>query len=291
MAEIVSTLSKFWELLVSDLQLLQWKLKPRLNEEEFEEEYGASKDEFAAEHGIGALKTAELAPEERERYVSAARKQQEEDWEEEVANREAAEAERQRQLQEESLYRQRGDRTQAEYDEYMEKQQAEYYATKEHIKTYRGVDIYRNPNGSYMASVNNKGISCTDLNTMEYLIDSELDSGSATAEIQQGSVALHNKSEARREGLTREDEISSKPTPDIAPAPLIRAAPPPEPVETQVIYRDRTVRRYEPDGRAPAPAPEPYTPPPTKALPLVEPEPVPKSTAYSSHQARRTTMR
>jgi len=186
----------------------------RQSDSEFYAEHGVTKQEYEEKYGKGAVYVASMPPEVRESELAKARAEQQRQDEAQMEQLTQEQREEEARVKEEQAYKARGNRTQEEYDEHMAQSKAEYYASKEHVKTYRGVDIYKDPDtGSYMAEVNNKGLATNDLPYMEHLIDAELDGGSAEEEIKQNNKAVATKSTAKKKPIQREAETSSSPEP------------------------------------------------------------------------------
>jgi len=205
--------------------------RSRMSDSEFYAEHGMTKTEYEAKYGKGSFYVASMPEEVREAELAEARAEMERQDEEQMAELTEETAKKKADQKERQAYKSRGNRTQEEYDAHMAKSEADHYAKLEYIETYREVEIYRFPNGSYEAR--GMGISASDVVTLRYLIDSQLDDGNAEAEIKAGSDSLAKKTKSRREPLNREPEIASSETePDPKPVRTPKAEPVSPPVRT-----------------------------------------------------------
>lgn len=244
MSEILSGFDKwlhdFKAALKVDIRNVGWFFKPRLSDEEFQAEYGQSKEEYTQEHGKGATKIAELTPEEREKVTAEAEAEQREAWEEQKRQMEAEEAERQRKLQEEREYQARGGRTQEEYDQHMEESRKAAQGG-DPFEVYRGVKIYRTVKESsvygtyynYKFIVNDRSYGSTDQNVAHEIINRELDAQPTVDE--QVDYAQARNTRTREQVMMREQEISS--TPEAPPTETLVSKT--EKPESTPAYRDR----------------------------------------------------
>ena len=91
---------------------------------------------------------------------------------------------RERNIKKRSRFASRGNRTKEEYEAHMARSESKYYADKKYIETYRNIEIWMTPNWTYFTK--GHGMSASDVESLRYLIDSKLDTGSAVDEILEG---------------------------------------------------------------------------------------------------------